>query len=137
MISLYFSSLNTYLFTWSILLSPRKRKRERERGGTEGWREETDKQMINLATLNFESKRGKKERKKERKKKGKKKVENNLNINRAGSFPPVKNFFSSKWKKITTTTKKKQIKKKFQHKETKTSKEGNFTNNIYREVSDI
>ena len=36
---------------------------------------------------------GKKERKKERKKKGKKKVENNLNINRAVSFPPVKIFF--------------------------------------------
>lgn len=33
----------------------------------EGWREETDKQMINLATLNFESKREKKERKKEKK----------------------------------------------------------------------
>lgn len=37
----------------------------------------------------------KKERRKERKK-GKKKVENNLNINRAVSFPPAENFFSSK-----------------------------------------
>ena len=36
----------------------------------------------------------KKERRKERKK-GKKKVENNLNINRAVSFPPVE-IFSSK-----------------------------------------
>ena len=66
MLSLYFYSLNTCLPELSS--SPPEREKETEGKGRKGRTEGRDKQMINLASLNSESERGKTGRKNERNK---------------------------------------------------------------------